>query len=83
MSWKGLITARAFDVVGEPADELLKANGCEVVIPDQFGPLAPDVLQREMEGMDAVVHLSAIAFENEWDACPSSEHLGRVSLFSN
>jgi len=42
-----------------------------------------DAVCAAMEGMDAVVHLSAIAFENEWDACPSSEHLGRVSLFSN
>ena len=55
MSWKVLVTARAFDVVGKPACELLKANGCDPIVPQQFGPLAPDVLRREIKGMDAVL----------------------------
>lgn len=55
MSWKVLITARAFGDVGAPACELLKANGCDVVIPDEYGPLAPDALRREMDGIDAVL----------------------------
>ncbi|MCS1406854.1 MAG: Glyoxylate/hydroxypyruvate reductase B [Verrucomicrobia subdivision 3 bacterium] len=55
MSWKVLITARAFSVVGEPARELLKASGCEAIIPDHFGPLPPEDLLRAVDGMDAVL----------------------------
>ena len=55
MSWKVLITARAFGVVGKPACDLLEANGCELIIPDRFGPLAPEVLSRAIEGKDAVL----------------------------
>lgn len=78
MSWKVLITARAFGVVGEAACELLKRNGCEVVIPDQFGPLAPDVLRREMEGKDAVL-CSPDPYTREFMQTPEAADLKIIS----
>lgn len=55
MSWKVLVTARAYDVVGEAARRLLEANDCEVVVPKQFGPLNPELLRQELVGIDATL----------------------------
>ncbi|NDA67206.1 MAG: hydroxyacid dehydrogenase, partial [Verrucomicrobia bacterium] len=38
MSWKVLITARAAEEVGQPAYQLLRDSGCEVVLAPKFGP---------------------------------------------
>lgn len=38
MNWNVLITARVFDTVGQPALDLLKRSGCNVIIPPKFGP---------------------------------------------
>ena len=55
MSWKVLITARVFDVVGKAALDLLKQSGCEVILPSPAGPFrAPDLLPR-IDGMDATL----------------------------
>ncbi len=55
MSWKVLITARVFDTVGKSALELLRAHGCEVIIPEQFGPLRVNALLPCLEGVDATL----------------------------
>jgi phosphoglycerate dehydrogenase-like enzyme len=55
MSWKVLITARVFNVLGKPALELLKKNGCEVVLPEKFGPLKTEELLQRIEGFDATL----------------------------
>lgn len=55
MSWKVLITARTFKEVGEMAFEKLKSEGCEVVVPSQFGPHAAKDLLPLLNGVDAVL----------------------------
>lgn len=55
MSWKVLITARVFRVVGSAALELLKAQGIDVVMPERSGPLKIDELLPQLEGMDATI----------------------------
>lgn len=55
MSWKVLITARAFDEVGQPAAKLLRQAGCDLVIPPKYGPLPADVLEPLLEGNQAAL----------------------------
>lgn len=55
MSWNVLITSRVFDTIGQPALELLRGSGCEVVIPARFGPLKMDVLLPLLRGVDATL----------------------------
>ncbi|HTG44350.1 MAG TPA: phosphoglycerate dehydrogenase, partial [Verrucomicrobiae bacterium] len=55
MSWRVLITARVFDVVGQPALDLLRNSGCEVILPEQFGPLKIAELLPRLEGIDATL----------------------------
>jgi len=55
MSWKVLITARAFSEVGQQAAELFKSAGCEIVIPPKFGGLNAADLLPQLEGVDAVL----------------------------
>lgn len=55
MSWKVLITARVFNVVGKPAIELLKKHGCEVVLPERLGPFKVNELLPQIEGYDATI----------------------------
>src|SRR5262245_43756905 len=55
MSWKVLITARAFDEVGQSAMKLLRQAGCELVIPPKYGPLPADVLEPLLEGNQAAL----------------------------
>src|SRR5687768_7897087 len=55
MSWKVLITSRVFDTIGQPALELLRTSGCEVIIPKKFGPLKADLLLPNLTGVDATL----------------------------
>ncbi len=55
MSWKILITARTFEVVGKPAIEFLKSKGCEITIPPKWGPLSGAELLEQLNGHDAVL----------------------------
>ena len=55
MSWKVLVTARAYDIVGEPARNVFESNGCQVVIPDRFGPMPEEALNGMIGGIDAVL----------------------------
>ena len=55
MSWKVLITSRVFDTIGQPALELLRSAGCEVVLPEKFGPLKLDALLPQLRGVDATL----------------------------
>src|SRR5687768_7954847 len=55
MSWKVLLTARVFEVVGKPALELLRSNDCEIVMPRRYGPLKLDELLPLLEGMDTTL----------------------------
>ena len=55
MSWKVLITARAAEEVGQPAYQLLRQAGCELVLPPKFGPLSADDVQGYLAGCDAAL----------------------------
>ena len=55
MSWKVLITARTMNEVGASALQLLRAAGCELVIPPKPGPCAAEELLKLLPGMDAVL----------------------------
>jgi len=55
MSWKVLVTARVFDTVGREALDLLRASGCEVVLPQPFGPFKLAELLPRLEGIDATL----------------------------
>ncbi|MCX6380937.1 MAG: phosphoglycerate dehydrogenase [Armatimonadetes bacterium] len=55
MSWRVLVTARAFWVSGQPAKEYLEAAGCEVVYTPEAGPLKEDVLIERLQGFDAII----------------------------
>src|SRR5437016_4556838 len=78
MSWKVLVTARAFNVVGQPAMDLLKAAGCEVIIPAKFGPLEAPALLPLLEGVDAVL-ASTDQFSAQVLGSSSASHLKIVS----
>ena len=55
MNWKVLITARGALEAGARAQELLRAGGCELVVPPKPGPLPAEELIRQIEGLDAVL----------------------------
>jgi phosphoglycerate dehydrogenase-like enzyme len=54
-SWKVVVTARAMDEVGQSALALLREAGCEIVDPQQVGPMSGDALLRVLDGADAVL----------------------------
>ena len=62
MSWKVLVTARAYDIVGEPARNVFESNGCQVVIPDRFGPMPEETLNGMIGGIDAVLCSPAVSY---------------------
>jgi phosphoglycerate dehydrogenase-like enzyme len=55
MGWKVLITARVFDTVGKGALELLRANQCEVIVPNSFGPYQQKELLSRLPGVNATL----------------------------
>lgn len=78
MSWKVLITARVFDTVGKPALELLHRNGCEVVIPQPFGPFRLKDLLPRLQGVDATL-CSPDEYSAEALRSPAAGHLKVIS----
>jgi phosphoglycerate dehydrogenase-like enzyme len=78
MSWKVLITARAFTVVGQSAQQFLKDNGCQVIVPEQFGPLSEDQLLPRLEGVDATL-CSPDAYNAAVLASPAASELKIIS----
>jgi phosphoglycerate dehydrogenase-like enzyme len=55
MSWKVLISARVFGVVGQPALDLLQQSGCEVIVPNPPGPYRSADLLARIDGIDATL----------------------------
>jgi glyoxylate reductase len=55
MSWKVLITARVFAVLGKPALDLLRQNGCELILPNPAGPFRLVDLIPQLNGVDATL----------------------------
>ena len=54
-SWKVFITARVSHEVGQPALALMREAGCQITIPDAFGPFKAEQIQKLLAGMDAVL----------------------------
>jgi phosphoglycerate dehydrogenase-like enzyme len=78
MSWKVLITARVFNTVGKPALELLRSSGCEVIIPDPFGPYKFDKLLASLPGVDATL-CSPDAYNAKLVQAPEAANLKIIS----
>jgi len=78
MSWKVLITARTLDEVGHAAVDLMKASGLELIFPPRYGPLTAEVLQPQLEGMDAVL-ASMDHFTAEVLSSPAASGLKLIS----
>ena len=78
MSWKVLITARVFEIVGQPALELLRSSGCEVIIPERFGPYATQTLIEQLRGVDATL-CSPDKYTPEALRCPGAANLKIIS----
>ncbi len=72
------MTARAFNVVGAAAREILESAGCEVVVPEVFGPYDPDDLRRKITGIDAVL-CSPDAYTREVLFSPEASDLKIIS----
>ncbi len=78
MSWTVLITARAYHDVGGPAQELFRSHGCQVVVPEDFGPLSPETLAARLEGVDAVL-CSPDPYSRELFQSPQGSRLKIIS----
>src|ERR1043165_7216068 len=77
-SWTVLLTARALSEVGTPAFEILKAAGCKLIIPAKKGPLPPNELLPQLEGIDAAL-CSPDRYSPEVFAAPEARSLKIVS----
>ena len=78
MSWKVLITARVFNTIGKPALDLLRQNGCEIIIPNPFGPLRLPELLPLLERVDATL-CSPDQYNSEALHSPASANLKIIS----
>lgn len=55
MDWKVLVTARAFWVSGQAAEQALLDAGCSVIRSPQAGPLPEQMLATQLHGCQAVI----------------------------
>ena len=78
VSWKILITARTIPEVGREAVELMRAAGCEVIIPSKLGPLPVNELLERLERMDAAL-VSPDPFNASVLASPAAANLKIIS----
>ena len=78
MSWKVLITSRVFNVVGKPALELLQKNGCDVIVPEKFGPYRADALLERLADVDATL-CSPDQYNSQALCSPASSRLKIIS----
>lgn len=80
MAWKVLVTARAFWVSGQAANDLLLESGCEVVRSPQAGPLPEDELITQLRGCDAVIASSDPYTARVFAACPWLKIVSRCGV---
>ena len=80
MTWRVLVTARAFWVSGEEAEAALKAEGCEVVRSSRAGPLPEEDLIREMQGCQAVIASSDPYNARVFAGCPDLKVVVRCGV---
>lgn len=80
MGWKTLVTARAFWVSGQAAQERLEADGSETARSPEAGPLAEDILIDLLQGCDAVVASSDPYTARVFSACPRLKIVSRCGV---
>jgi D-3-phosphoglycerate dehydrogenase len=80
MSWKVLVTARAFWVSGQEAEAALRKAGCEVVRSSRAGPLSEDELIEALEGCQAVIASSDPYNARVFAACPDLKVVARCGV---
>ena len=80
MAWKVLVTARAFWVSGQAAQQALLNAGCEVVWSKNAGPLPVQDLISALEGCDAVVGSSDPYNAEVFAACPKLKVVSRCGV---
>ena len=80
MSWKVLVTARAFWVSGEAAEAQLTAAGCEVARSPRPGPLPEDELIALLQDCDAVIGSSDPYTARVFAACPRLKLVARCGV---
>jgi D-3-phosphoglycerate dehydrogenase / 2-oxoglutarate reductase len=80
MSWKVLVTARAFWVSGQKAQEALEAAGCEVARSPQAGPVPEAELIELLADCDGVVGSSDPYTANVFAACPRLKIVSRCGV---
>lgn len=72
------MTARGYTVVGEPCRKILEAGGCEVVVPEDYGPLSPDRLRKALVDVEATL-CSPDAYTREVMFSPEAAQLKIIS----
>lgn len=77
-NWKVLLTARALAEVGQPAYEIFEKAGCVTVPSTKKGPLSPEDLLAQLDGIDAAL-VSPDKFTAEVFASLKSAQLKIVS----
>ena len=80
MSWRVLVTARAFWVSGQEAEAALKTEGCEVVRSSRAGPLTEDELIDAMQGCQAVIASSDPYNARVFAGCPDLKIVSRCGV---
>ncbi len=80
MSWKTLVTARAFWVSGQAAEVNLKMAGCSVVKSPEAGPLSEGQLIELLQDCDAVVASSDSYTSSVFQACPRLKIAARCGV---
>ncbi|MDE2127278.1 MAG: phosphoglycerate dehydrogenase [Armatimonadetes bacterium] len=80
MSWKVLVTARAFWINGQKANDALEAAGCRVVRSPRAGPYSQEELAPILEGCDSIVASSDWFGDHLFAACPNLKHVSRCGV---
>lgn len=78
MSWRVLISARVFNTLGQAALDLLRKSGCEVVLPEHYGPYKLEQLLPRLPGIDATL-CSPDAYNAEALASKAAANLKVIS----
>lgn len=80
MTWRVLVTARAFWVSGQEAEAALEAAGCEVVRSARPGPLSEEELIAELAGCQGVIGSSDPYNARVFAACPELKIVARCGV---
>jgi D-3-phosphoglycerate dehydrogenase len=80
MAWKVLVTARAFWVSGQAAQQSLLDAGCEVVWSSKAGPLPISDLIAALDGCDAVIGSSDPYNAAVFEASPKLKVVSRCGV---